>query len=86
MRESSIVQHYMEEAKAQGIEQGIEQGEKKATIESIMDFLSTQFRPEAIQSLRPQLEAIRDLKQLKDLRLKAYNITNLDEFTQILPK
>jgi len=86
MRESSIVQHYMEEAKEQGIEQGIEQGEKKATIESIMDFLSTQFRPEAIQSLRPQLEAIQDLKQLKDLRLKAYNITNLDEFTQILPK
>ena len=84
MRESSIVQHYMDEAKAQGIEQGIEQGEKKATIESILAFLSTQFQSEIVQSLRPQLEAIEDLNLLKELLLTAYKTKNLGDFTQTL--
>ncbi len=86
MRESSIVQHYMDEAKAQGIEQGIEQGEKKATIESILAFLSTQFQSEVVQSLRPQLEAIEDLNLLKELLLTAYRTKSLGDFTQTLPE
>ena len=80
MRESSIIQHYMNEAMAQGIEQGIEQGEKKATVDSILDFLTTRYPAENVLSLRPKLEKIEDLKRLKQLRLTAYDIETFEDF------
>lgn len=84
MQESPIIQHYMEVAKAQGIEQG----EKKAIIESIIILLSTRFplELEGVQNIKLQLEEIDDLQHLKKLNLSTYNTQTLEAFIQQLPK
>lgn len=78
MQESSIIQHYMKQARTQGIEQG----QKKATIESILALLGSQFSLESIQFLKPHLEEIEDMERLKELLLAVPDTKSLREFTK----
>ena len=82
MRESSVVQSYMEEAKTQGREEGREEG----TIESILTLLGTRFQSDAVQALKPALETIDDLSRLKQLLIAASRAQSLEAFTQTLHK
>ena len=76
------------QGKAEGIEQGkaegIEQGERKFAVESIMDLLGMQFPSDAVQSLKPELEQITDVNQLKALVRATHTTDSLDAFRQTL--
>ncbi len=63
MQEYSFFQHYIQETR----KQGIEQGERRGIIESIIALLGTQFNTDAVEALKPTLEAIDDLQTLKQL-------------------
>ena len=96
MHEFPLIQEFVDEAKAQGLEQGLERGlergreeglergERKATIESILALLGTRFPPNTVQILRPALETIDDLPRLKELLLAAPYVENFEEFAQTL--
>ena len=86
MRESSVVQSYMEEAKTQGREEGREEGHEEGTIESILTLLGTRFQSDAVQALKPALETIDDLSRLKQLLIAASRAQSLEAFTQTLHK
>ena len=74
----------LDEGIKQGIEQGIERGERNGTIESILTFLASRFHSDAVQTLKPALEAIDDLQRLKELQLAAYNAQSVEAFTKTL--
>ena len=80
MYESSIVQHFTERA----IQQGIQQGERKSTIEDLLEVLAIRFHPSAAQTIKPTIETIEDLQSLKQLLRSAVQTPNLDEFRQTL--
>ena len=92
MHEFPLIQEFVDEAKAQGLErgreegreEGLERGERKATIESILALLGTRFPPNTVQILRPALETIDDLPRLKELLLAAPYAENFEEFAQTL--
>ena len=84
MHEFPIIQEFVDEAKAQGIEQGIERGERKGTVESILTLLGTQFPPNAVQALKPALETIDDLPRLKELLIAASKAENFEAFAEAL--
>ena len=88
MHEFPLIQEFVDEATAKGIEQGLERGlergERKATIESILALLGTRFPPNTVQILRPALETIDDLPRLKELLLAAPYVENFEEFAQTL--
>ena len=76
MYESSVIQHF--------IEQGIKQGKRKGVLDSLINILEFHYSPDAVQPLKPILESIEELQQLKQLRHHALEVSNLDEFKQIL--
>ena len=88
MQESPFFQHYIQEAKTEakqeGLKEGIEQGEKKGTIENIIALLGMQFETEAVQALKPALESIDDLQNLRQLLLAVPQADSLEAFMQSL--
>ena len=71
MYESSVIQHF------------IEQGEKKAALESLIVILEFRFPHDEVQLLKPILENIEELQQLRQLRLQAFQVSSLDEFRSV---
>ena len=92
MHESSVIQHFteqaferaFEQAFAQGFAQGFKQGEIKGTFEALLDVLDRRFQSSEVQELRPTLESIKELQTLKHLLGEAVEVGNLDEFRRIL--
>ncbi len=88
MQESPFFQLYIQEATEKGhkagLEQGLEQGERKGTIESIIALLAMQFNTEAVESLKPALESIDDLQDLRQLLLTIPQSESLEAFMQSL--
>ena len=84
MYASSVIQHYTEQGIKQGIEQGIEQGERKGVLESLINILEFHFSSDEVQHLKPILESINELQQLKQLRQHALQVSSIDEFKHIL--
>ena len=86
MQESPFFQHYIqeakEEAKQEGLKEGIEQGEKKG----IIALLGMQFETDAVQALKPALESIDDLQDLKQLLLVVPQSDSLEAFMQSLSR
>jgi len=76
MRESSFAQYILE--------QGIEQGERKSTLENILDVLETRFGLGEARSLSDRLASIDDLQRLKQLHRTAIRAASMDEFRQVL--
>ena len=74
----------IERGKAEGKAEGIEQGERKFAVESILDLLGMQFPLDAVQSLKPELEQITDVNQLKALVRATHTTDSLDAFRQTL--
>ena len=50
MQESSVIQHFTE------------QGERKGTIESLLDVLEVRFQSSEVQTLKPKIESIEELQ------------------------
>jgi hypothetical protein len=90
MHEFPLIQEFVDEATAkgieqgreQGIEQGLERGERKGIIESILALLGTRFPPNTVQILKPNLETIDDLPRLKELLIVASHVENFEEFAK----
>ena len=72
MYESSVIQHFTE------------QGERKGTIESLLDVLDVRFQSSEVQTLKPKIESIEELQTLKQLHREAVQVPSLDEFRRIL--
>ena len=72
MYESSVIQHFTE------------QGERKGTIESLLDVLDVRFQHSEVQTLKPKIESIEELQTLKQLHHEALQVSSLDEFRRIL--
>ena len=79
MYASSVIQHWTE----QGREEGREEGMRKEAYESLIDILEFHFPPDEAQTLKPILENIEELQQLKQLRHQALQVSSLDEFRRI---
>ena len=62
----------------------IEQGERKGTIENIIALLREQCETDAVQALKPALESIDDLQNLKQLLLAVPQSNSLEAFMQSL--
>ncbi len=81
-------EHRTQEALEQGLEQGkaqgLEQGMRESTIESIIDVLEVRFQPSVAQALKPALERVTDLRQLRQLLRTAAQVQTLEAFTQSL--
>ncbi len=79
-----IIERGMERGMEQGIEQGIEQGKqlgaKESTIENILDLLDQRFQMSTAPVLKPALETINDLGQLKQLFHEALEVEHLENF------
>ncbi len=84
MQESSVYQYIIEKGRAQGIEQGIELGERRNAVESILELLRIRFSVGTIETLKPTLDGINDLQQLKQLLREAAQAENLEAFIHTL--
>ncbi len=72
MHESSFAQYFTQH------------GEKKSTIEDILNVLEIRFQHSNLQLLKPELESIEELQELKQLLREAVQVSSLDEFKRIL--
>ena len=79
-----IIERGMEQGMEQGIEQGIEQGKqlgaKESTIENILDLLDQRFQMSTAPVLKPSLETIDNLQQLRQLFHEALEVEHLENF------
>ena len=76
MRESSFAQYIMK--------QGIEQGERKSTLEDILEVLEIRFDLGEAHPLSTRIAAIEDLQRLKQLHRTAVQVSSLEAFEQVL--
>ena len=76
----SMAEHYLQ----QGKEQGIEQGTRDTTIRNTLALLRSKFSGEAVNEIARGLQRINNVKQLEQLLLAAAQAQNLDAFKQIL--
>ena len=76
MRESSFAQYIMK--------QGIEQGERRSTIEDILEVLEIRFDLSEAHPLSARIAAIEDLQRLKQLHRMAIQVSSLEAFEQAL--
>ena len=80
LRESSVIQYFKQE----GIEEGIEQGERKSTLEGILEVLEIRFDMPETHPLSARIVAIDDLQHLKQLHRAAVQVPNLEAFQRVL--
>lgn len=76
MNESSVIQHFMK--------QGIEQGKRKSKLEDLIEVLHIRFQTPEVITLKPMLESIEELQELKRLLREAVQVESLEDFKQIL--
>ncbi len=72
MQESSVIQHFTQ------------QGMREGTIDAILDVLEEQFQSDEVQILKPVLENIEELQQLKQLLRSATRANSLEAFKKTL--
>ncbi len=76
MRESSFAQYIKQ--------QGIEQGERKSTLEAILEVLEIRFDLSEAHPLSTRIAAIDDLQRLKQLLRAAIQVSSLEAFQHLL--
>ncbi|MCY3683078.1 MAG: hypothetical protein OXH16_16905, partial [Gemmatimonadetes bacterium] len=80
IRESSLIQYF----KREGREEGFEQGQRKSTLEDILEVLEIRFDLDEAHPLSDRIATIDDLQRLKQLLRTAIQVSNLDEFERML--
>ncbi len=76
MRESSFAQYIKQ--------QGIEQGERKSTLEDILEVLKVRFDMPETHPISARIAAIDDLQRLKQLHRAAIQVPHIDAFQHLL--
>ncbi|MYB93346.1 hypothetical protein F4054_13315 [Candidatus Poribacteria bacterium] len=84
MQKSPFFQQYIEEAREAAKQEGLEQGERRGMIESIITLLGVQFKTDAVHALKPALESIDDMQDLKQVLLTVPESDSLEAFMQSL--
>ncbi len=90
VKESSVYQMIIERGMEQGMERGMERGfeqgkqlgAKESTIENILDLLDQRFQMSTAPVLKPSLETIDDLEQLRQLFHEALEVEHLENFVR----
>ncbi len=72
MYASSVIQHWTEQGKREGV------------LDSLINILEFHYSPDEVQPLKPMLESIEELQQLKQLRQQALEVSNIEEFKHFL--
>ncbi len=80
MQESPFYEHVMQ----RGIEQGIEQGARQMSIDNTLATLEARFPEADVNTVKPKLEAIADLEQLKQANLYASLAPSFQDFQERL--
>ena len=76
MQESPFYEHI--------IQRGIEQGARQMSIDNTVAILEARFPEADVNVLKPRLEAIADLEQLKRVNLNASLATSFQDFQESL--
>ena len=76
MCESSFAQYIKQ--------QGIEQGERKSTLEDILEVLEIRFDMHETHPLSDRIASINDLQRLKQLHRAAIQVSSLEAYEQAL--
>ncbi len=84
IRESSLFQSLTQQSRVESFEQGIEQGERKSTLEAILDILEIRFDLREVHPLSARISAIDDLQRLKQLLRAAVQVPSLEAFQHLL--
>ena len=84
IRESSLFQSLTQQSRVESFEQGIEQGERKSTLEAILDVLEIRFNLREVHPLSARISAIDDLQRLKQLLRAAVQVPSLEAFQHLL--
>ena len=84
--EEQLMRSMAEVTFQEGKQEGITQGEKRGTIESILALLNMRFETDAVAALRPALEAIDDLRVLREVLLEVPESENLEAFRRTLSR
>ena len=84
IRESSLFQSLTQQGREESFEQGREQGEKRSTIEAILDVLEIRFDLSEAHPLSTRITAIDDLQHLKQLLRTAIQVPNIEAFQRVL--
>ena len=84
VNESLVFQRYAKPVVEEALARGIEQGERNATIGTILSFLEARFQTTSVRSLKPLLETIDDMERLKQLAPAAASAENLETFLEAL--
>ena len=88
VNESLVFQRYAEAAIKPAVEEAraraFEEGDRNATIRTILSFLEARFQTRSVHSLRPLLETIDDMERLKQLAPAAASAENLETFLEAL--
>ena len=80
MQESTVYQNIIRKGRVEGFEQG----ERKNTIESILELLNIRFQDSTTETLETTIEGIDDLTRLKQLRRAAAQVQTLAAFIRTL--
>ena len=84
MRESTSAQYIMKQSREEGIEQGIERGQRKSTLEGLIDVLEIRFGLSEAHPIADRIATIDDLQRLKQLHRTAIQVSSLAAFEQVL--
>ena len=88
VRESTFVQHFLEQGiqqgREEGIQQGIQQGERASVIEGILETLEFRFENSNVSSIAGRLISIQDIARLKELRRESLGTPSVAAFQETL--
>lgn len=79
-----LIQEYIKEAKEQGLERGMERGQIIGVIDLILESLAERFQNDNVQEIKPLLDEIGELDQLKQLFKAVQLVESLQDFKNIL--
>ena len=84
LRESSLFQSLTQQSREESFEQGIERGERKSTLEGILEVLEIRFDMSESHPVSARIAAIDDLQRLKQLHRAAIQVSSLEAFQHLL--
>ena len=80
IRESSLFQSLTQQSR----KESFEQGERKSTLEGILEVLEIRFDLSEADPLSARIDAIDDLQRLKQLHRSAVQVPSLEAFRDLL--
>lgn len=88
MRESTFVQHFLEQGIEQGVQkgrkEGREEGARETVIEGILETLEIRFEDSRLSKVAARLASLQDIDRLKELRRESLQTPSLAAFQETI--